>query len=80
MRVRRERELIELLLSEYEAGEFKDSHIDWLEDKTNGAVECLATSPSGETVAIEHTLIQLFVGEKDDSNRFTQASSPARLI
>jgi hypothetical protein len=65
-----------MLFSEYEGGGFKGGTFDWLEDKTHGAVEALVTSTSGSTVAIEHTLIQPFVGERDDSNRFLKAFLP----
>jgi hypothetical protein len=70
---RKERPLIELFLTEYDNSAFKGCSIDWLEDKQDGAVEALATSPSGRTLAIEHTLIQPFVGEKFDSETFMKA-------
>ena len=70
---RRERPLIELFLTEYDNGLFRGCSFEWLEDTHDGAVEVRATSPSGQSVAIEHTLIQPFVGEKQDSDRFLKA-------
>src|SRR5258708_7709339 len=70
---RRERSLIKLLLSAYEYDTWKDCTLDWLEDKYDGAPEVLATKTDGTTLALEHTLIQPFVGEKVDSHRFLMA-------
>jgi hypothetical protein len=39
----------------------------------DGAVEVIATRGDGQTLAIEHTIVQPFVGEKSDSNAFMQA-------
>ncbi|MCI0718095.1 MAG: hypothetical protein L0338_03820 [Acidobacteria bacterium] len=73
--VRKERPLIELFLSAYENDGWKNCAIDWLEDKQDGAVEVIAKKPDGTTLALEHTLIQPFVGEKSDSERFLRAFS-----
>lgn len=62
-----ERPIIEMLLSEYENGTWKGASLEWLEDKERNAVEVVATKGHGETVALEHTLIEKFVGEKDDN-------------
>ena len=70
---RKERPLIELFLSAYDNDSYKGCLLEWLEDKQDGAVEVLATNRAGETLAIEHTLIEPFVGEKQDSNRFLKA-------
>jgi len=40
------------------------------------AVDALALDAVGQTLAIEHTLVQPFVGEKDDSRRFLTAIAP----
>src|SRR5437773_489496 len=72
---RKERPLIELLLTEYENSAWKGCTLDWLEDKQDAAVEVLATRNDKTTLAIEHTLIQPFVGEKFDSNQFITAFS-----
>lgn len=72
---RRERPLIELFLTAYDDGAYRGCVLDWLEDREDGAVEVLATSATGQTLAIEHTLIEPFAGEKRDSHRFVQAFS-----
>jgi hypothetical protein len=63
---RREHTLIEHFLSSYEHNSWAHCHCDWLEKKEDGAVEVLATRSDGKTLAIEHTLIQPFVGDKKD--------------
>jgi hypothetical protein len=73
--VRKERPLIELFLSSYENDGWKGYTPDWLEDKQDGAVEVRVTKVDGTSLAIEHTLIQPFVGEKSDSERFMRAFS-----
>lgn len=72
---RKERPLIELFLSAYENEGWKSCTLDWLEDKHDGAVEVLATKSDGTSLALEHTLVQPFVGEKFDSERFLKAFS-----
>ena len=69
----RERPLIEMLLSAYENDAWKNAALDWVEEKQDGAVEVVATRADGTTLALEHTLIQPFVGEKFDSERFMKA-------
>ncbi len=69
----RERPFVEMLLAEYGNGKWKGATPDWLEERLDGAVEVLATHPDGTTLAIEHTIVQPFVGEKADSNAFMQA-------
>jgi hypothetical protein len=39
-------------------------------ERNKPAVEAIAVNERGELLAIEHTLLQGFVGEKEDSNRF----------
>jgi len=70
---RKERPLIELFLSSYENDDWKSCALDWLEDKQDGAVEVRATKLDGTSLALEHTLVQPFVGEKFDSERFLRA-------
>ena len=67
---RREDAIIELFVSAYEDCTWKDSHIDWLDRAKDGAVEALVIRPDGKTLAIEHTLIESFVGEREDLERF----------
>src|ERR1019366_8162623 len=69
----KERPLLEMFLSEYEIGAWRDAVPDWVEERTDGTVEVIATRGDGQTVAIEHTIVQPFVGEKSDSNTFLQA-------
>ena len=67
---RREDAIIELFVSAYEDCTWKNSRIDWLDRVTDGAVEALITRTDGKTLAIEHTLIESFVGEREDLERF----------
>ena len=63
---RREHTLIELFLSAYEHNSWVHCRRDWLEMKEDGAVEVLPTRSDRKTLAIEHTLIQPFVEDKED--------------
>ena len=69
-RSRREDAIIERFVSAYEDCAWKNSHIYWLDRVKDGAVEALVTRPDGKTLAIEHTLIEAFVGEREDLKRF----------
>lgn len=44
-----------------------------MEEKQDGTVEVIATRADGRRLALEHTLIQPFVGEKFDSEVFMRA-------
>ena len=68
----KERPLLLIFLAEYENGAWKNDPV-WLEELVDGAVEVLAKRADGATLAIEHTLIQPFVGEKFDSTAFMKA-------
>jgi hypothetical protein len=48
--------------------------IEWpdQQDRTQKAIDALCEDDSGNRLAIEHTLIQPFVGEKEDNARFLQ--------
>lgn len=46
------------------------------ENRPTPAVEAVAADDDGTTLAFEHTLIEPFGGEKDDSNRFMQVFGP----
>jgi len=81
----KERPLIEMFLSAYEYDTWKDAGLDWVGERQDGAVEVVATRADGATLALEHTLIQPFVGEKFDSERFMRAfglieKNPALII
>lgn len=69
----REREIIKMLLSECDEGTWSRAALDWVEEREDGAVEVVATAPDGRRLAIEHTLIQPFVGEKFDTEAFMRA-------
>ena len=67
---RREDALITLFLSAHEDDRWAVSKIDWLAQQRDGAVEAIATRPDGQTLAIEHTLIEFFMGERTELERF----------
>ena len=67
---RREDTIINLFVSAYEDCAWKNSCIDWLDRVTDGAVDALITRTDGKSLAIEHTLIESFVGERTDLERF----------
>jgi hypothetical protein len=75
-RVYPERPLIEMFLFGYEQGAWKDSKRNWVEETEENAVEVIATRDDGKTLALEHTLIELFVGEKYDSTILSEAFEP----
>ena len=71
---RREDAFIELFLSAYENHSWADAEIDWLDRRIAGTVEARATRRSdGKTLAIEHTIIEPFVREKEDFAFFEAA-------
>jgi hypothetical protein len=65
-------------VSAYENFAWRDSHICWLDQEQDGAVEALITRSDGETMAIEHTLIEPFVGDKSDFAAFDQSLAALR--
>jgi hypothetical protein len=69
----KERPIIEMLLSAYGDDTWKDASLDWVEETQDSAVEVIATRPDGQKLALEHTLIQPFVGERLDSEAFRRA-------
>lgn len=85
-RVYPERALITMFLSGYEGGAWKDAALNWIEETEENAVEVIATRADGKTLALEHTLIELFAGEKYDSTIFIEAfesrieKNPALII
>jgi hypothetical protein len=73
-KARREDMFIKLFLSAYENQSWADAEIDWLDRRIDGAVEVRATRKSdGKSLAIEHTVIEPFVGEKQDFAFFEAA-------
>jgi hypothetical protein len=69
LRIYPERPLIEMFLDGYEQG----AALNWVEETEENAVEVIATRTDGKTLAIEHTLVELFKGEKYDSTIFIEA-------
>lgn len=69
----RERPLLTMFLTEYENGAWKSATWDWVEERIDGAVEVIAKRADCVRLAIEHTIVQPFVGEKFDSQMFNQA-------
>src|SRR5579862_5977898 len=69
----KERPIIRMLLSACDDGSWERADLDWVEEKQDGAVEVIATRADGTRLALEHTLIQPFVGEKFDSEVFMRA-------
>jgi hypothetical protein len=69
---------VKLFVSAYENFAWKDSEICWLDKYVDGAVEALVTRSDGETMAIEHTLIEPFVGNKRDFAAFEQSLEALR--
>jgi hypothetical protein len=67
---RNEQIFIELFVSAYENIAWVGSKIDRLDEQMDGAVEALVTRTDGQTMAIEHTLIEPFVGDKGDFAAF----------
>src|SRR4051794_22051074 len=65
---------IESFLSAYEDLSWADADKDWVDRRVDGGIEMLATRKSdGKTLAIEHTLIQPFVGDIGDFKLFERA-------
>jgi hypothetical protein len=69
----KERPIIRMLLSACDNGAWQSADLDWVEEKQDGAVEVISTRADGIRLALEHTLIQPFVGEKFDSEVFMRA-------
>ena len=64
---------VKLFLSAYEDDSWADAEIIWLDQLIDGTVEALATRKSDrKTLAIEHTLIEPFMGDKRDFAAFKQ--------
>ena len=71
---RREDVFIERFVLGYENRSWEDAEIDWLDKRVDGAVEAVVTRKSdGKTLAIEHTIVEPFVGEKEDFAFFERA-------
>lgn len=72
--MRRENDIIKRFLRGYDGKFWSGAKIDLLDTRMDKAVEVLATRPSdGLRLAIEHTIIEPFVGEKGDFAEFLKA-------
>jgi len=69
-RGRYEQDLIRRFVSAYENFAWSDSKINWPDEEIDSAIDALITRADGQTMAIEHTLIEPFVGDKDDYAMF----------
>jgi hypothetical protein len=70
---RDEQVFIKLFVSAYEKFAWAGSRIDPLDEQVDGAIDALITRADGQTMAIEHTLIEPFLGEIRDLARFEPA-------
>ena len=70
---RDEQVFIRLFVSAYENFAWAGSKIDALDERADGAIEALITRADGQTMAIEHTLVEPFVGDKRDFAVFEQS-------
>lgn len=64
-----------MLLSQLDEGAWESALLDWVEvrERTQASVEVVATAPSGRRLAVEHTLVQPYAGEKFDTEKFMKA-------
>jgi hypothetical protein len=70
---RDEQVFVKLFVSACENFAWVGSKIDPLDERFDGAIEALVTRADGQMMAIEHTLIEPFVGDKRDYAIFEQA-------
>jgi hypothetical protein len=63
-------------LNEHLGASFRITDLPDELERQKQAVDVIAQDERGQTLAVEHTLIQPFVGEKDDSVRFRAAIGP----
>jgi hypothetical protein len=77
--MRRDQELVSLFLQAHNT-ELGSTYVvtSWpdQEDSTRQAVEAVAEDLNGSTIALEHTLLQPFVDERQDSTRFLRVIAP----
>ncbi len=77
--MRHDEKLVELFLRGYNettGGTYEIEHRPEQVERQKPAVEAVAHDKTGNRLAIEHTLLQPFVGERDDSQRFLAAIAP----
>jgi len=77
--VQRDKQLVQLFVGGYNGVMSSSYEIrSWPDvvERTAQAVEAIAVDDAGARLAIEHTLLQPFVKERDDSQRFLAAIAP----
>ena len=76
---RREDVFIKAFLTAYEDLSWSDCHQSWVDKQADKGVEMLATRKSdGKTLAIEHTVIEPFVKEKESFAFFERSFCESR--
>ena len=75
-RRRRENTFIQQFLSAYEDFSWAEANIQWLDEVIDGTVEALVTRSDGGTLALEHTIVEPFIGDKEDFAFFSQIFLP----
>ncbi|MGH9929454.1 MAG: hypothetical protein ACREA9_09515, partial [Pyrinomonadaceae bacterium] len=76
---KRDIKLVRLFLNQLNSDRAADYAITEQPDQTdrrNKAVEAIATDGSGNSIAIEHTLIQPFIGDKADAQPLLKVFAP----
>src|SRR5690349_8810630 len=68
--LRPEDKLLELFLSAYEDSAWKEASLDWIDKRLDNTVEVIAERADGKKLAIEHTIVEPFSGEKADFAKF----------
>lgn len=74
--MKRDQKLVALFLDKYNELTKETFKVSvWADEaeRNKPAVEAIAVNESGATLAIEHTLLQPFVGEREDTTRFLTA-------
>ena len=72
--MRRDRRLVHMFLLKY--GDYPKWDYPEDSERNKGAVEIIAEDQNGNSVAVEHTLIQPFSGEREDAQPFSQVLEP----
>ena len=76
---RRENVFVKRFLQAYESRSWVDASVRWLDQEIDGGVEALATRKDGVSLAIEHTIIEPFVSDKEDFAFFKDVFLPIEL-
>lgn len=73
-KLRRENVIVARFLSAYDSRSWADADVCWLDEILDGAVEAVATRKSDrQTLAIEHTIVEPFLNDKEDFAFFKDA-------